>query len=50
MMSAGATAVQIGAENLRNPYVCKEIIEQLPSLLDRLNIASLSEIIGRAHQ
>ena len=50
MMYAGATAVEIGAENLRNPYVCKEIIERLPSLMDELNIKKLSDIIGRAHQ
>ncbi|WP_373117316.1 dihydroorotate dehydrogenase [Holdemania massiliensis] len=50
MMSAGATAVEIGAENLRNPYVCKEIIERLSSLMDELKIEKLSDIIGRAHQ
>ncbi len=50
MMSAGATAVQIGAENCRNPYVCKEVIEALPSLMDELGIQHLSEIIGRSHK
>lgn len=50
MMMAGATAVQIGAENLRDPYACKNIIEQLPSLMDQLNIRNISEIIGRAHR
>ena len=50
MMMAGATAVQGGAENLRNPYACKEIIERLPSLMDELNIDKLSDIIGRTHQ
>ena len=50
MMYAVATAVEIGAENLRNPYVCKEIIERLPSLMDELNIEKLSDVIGRAHQ
>jgi len=49
MMLAGATAVQVGAANLVNPYVCKEIIEQLPQEMDRLGIASLKEIIGGAH-
>ena len=49
MMYAGATAVQIGAENCRNPYVCKEIIERLPQLMDELKINTLQEIIGRAH-
>lgn len=46
MMMAGATAVQVGAENLRNPFACKEIIEDLPSEMDRLGIESLSDIIG----
>ena len=48
MMSAGASAVQIGAENLRNPYVCKEIIDDLPKLMDELNIKNLKDIIGRS--
>ena len=43
MMMAGASAVQIGAANLRNPFVCKEIIEQLPATMERLGIE-----IGRA--
>ncbi len=46
MMMAGATAVQVGAENLRNPYACKEIIEALPAEMERLGIESLREIIG----
>lgn len=37
MMMAGATAVQVGAENLRNPFACKQIIEQLPSRLERID-------------
>ena len=49
MMLAGATAVQVGAANLINPYVCKEIIEQLPQEMEKLGIASLKEIIGGAH-
>ena len=49
MMLAGATAVQIGAANLVNPYVCKEIIETLPTEMARYNINSLEEIIGGAH-
>ena len=49
MMLAGASAVQIGAANLVNPYVCKEIIEKLPSVMEKYNIKSLSEIIGGAH-
>ena len=46
MMMAGATAVEVGAANLVNPYVCKEIIDSLPAEMDRLGINSLSEIIG----
>ena len=49
MMLAGATAVQIGAANLVNPCICKEIIEQLPEEMEKLGIQSLSEIIGGAH-
>lgn len=48
MMMAGATAVQVGAENLRNPYACKEIIEALPVEMERLGIGRISEIIGVA--
>ncbi len=48
MMMAGATAVQVGAENLRNPLACPEILEALPPLMDSLGINSLQEIIGIA--
>lgn len=46
MMMAGATAVQVGAENLRNPYVCKEIVEQLPAVMEKLGSNDINEIIG----
>ena len=46
MMMAGATAVQIGAANLVNPYACKEIIEDLPGVCEELNIEKLADIIG----
>ena len=46
MMMAGATAVQVGAENLRNPFACPEIIASLPSLMEELGIDSLKDIIG----
>ena len=49
MMLAGATAVQVGAANLVNPFVCKEIIEQLPAEMEKYKINSLEEIIGGAH-
>jgi len=48
MMMAGATAVEVGAENLVNPYACRDIIEDLPRVMDKYNINSLSEIIGKA--
>lgn len=48
MMLAGATAVEVGAANLVNPYVCKEIIEQLPSVMEKYGISTLREIIGGA--
>ena len=50
MMMAGATAVQIGAANLINPMACKEIIEELPQVMEKLGINSLDEIIGIAHK
>lgn len=46
MVMAGATAVQVGAENLRNPFVCKEIAEDLPAVMQRLKINNLTEIRG----
>ncbi|MBE7091083.1 MAG: dihydroorotate dehydrogenase [Clostridiales bacterium] len=46
MMLAGATAVEVGAENLINPYACKDIIESLPAVMKKYNISSLKEIIG----
>ncbi len=44
MMMAGAKAVQVGAANLVNPYACKEIIDQLPTEMDKLGINRLSDI------
>ena len=49
MMLAGATAVQVGAANLVEPYACKNIIESLPEVMEKYKINSLSEIIGGAH-
>ena len=46
MMLAGATAVEVGAANLINPYACKEIIEDLPRVMEKYKINSLKEIIG----
>ena len=49
MMLAGACAVQIGAANLTQPYICRDIINDLPRVMEKYNITSLSEIIGGAH-
>lgn len=48
MMYAGATAVQVGAANLKNPYACKEIIEDLPKVMEKYGIKDLNDIIGKA--
>ena len=49
MMLAGATAVQVGAANLKDPLACKKIADDLPLLMEKLGIESLEEIIGGAH-
>ena len=49
MMLAGATAVEIGAANLVNPFTCRDIIENLPAVMDRYQINTLREITGGAH-
>ena len=49
LMMAGATAVQVGAANLVDPYACKTIIEDLPKELEILNVKDINEIIGGAH-
>jgi len=49
MMMAGASAVQIGAANLTDPYICPKIIEKLPKVCEKLGIKKLSDIIGKAH-
>ena len=46
MMLAGATAVEIGAANLVNPWICRDIVEELPAVMDKYRINNLSEIIG----
>ena len=48
MMMAGATAVEVGAANLINPTVCRDIIEDLPRVMDKYGIRDLKEIIGVA--
>lgn len=49
MMMAGATAVEIGAANLVEPQVCRNIIDALPNTMEKYNVADLESIIGGAH-
>ena len=49
MMLAGATAVQVGAANLRDPFACRDIIAALPGVMDKYGINNLKDIIGGAH-
>jgi len=48
MMLAGATAVEVGAANLVDPFICPQIIEDLPAVMKKYNIQTLKEIIGGA--
>ncbi len=48
MMLAGATAVEVGAANLVNPYICRDIVRELPAVMARYGIDNLSDIIGKA--
>ena len=49
MMLAGATAVQVGSENLINPFACPDIIQALPEVMAEYGITNLTDIIGGAH-
>ena len=49
MLLAGASAVQIGAANLRDPFVCPKILDALPGVMDRYGIEHLRDILGGAH-
>ena len=49
LMLAGATAVQVGAANLVDPYACKTMIEDLPRVMKKYRIENLTDIIGGAH-
>lgn len=50
MMMAGATAVEVGAANLRDPYACKTIVEQLPRVCEQLGAARIAELTSAAHR
>ncbi len=49
MMLAGASAVQVGAANLRDPFACREIVKALPGTMEKYGIGSLRDVIGGAH-
>ena len=49
MMLAGATAVEVGAANVADPFACKKIIDNLPAVMEKYNIDNLRDIIGGAH-
>ena len=49
MMMAGATAVGVGAANLTEPYACRDIIRDLPRVMEKYGISSLKEIVGAPH-
>jgi dihydroorotate dehydrogenase (NAD+) catalytic subunit len=50
MMLAGATAVGVGAANLKNPFICKQMVETLPDIMLQYGVENLEDIIGEAHQ
>ena len=50
MMLAGATAVEVGAANLINPFACRDIVESLPAVMQKYGIQNLKDIIGGAHE
>ena len=49
MMLAGATAVEVGAANLVNPFASRDIINDLPRVMEKYGVKSLTDIIGAAH-
>ena len=49
MMLAGATAVEVGAANLKDPFACKTIVENLPTVCQRMGVTDISELTGGAH-
>ncbi len=50
MMLAGASAVEVGAANLRDPFACKKIIEALPAVCERLGVERIADLTGGAHE
>ena len=49
MMYAGASAVEIGAANLRNPWICSELVDELPKTMEKYDVKCLRKIIGKGH-
>ena len=49
MIMAGATAVEVGAANLVDPFACRDIVENLPKVMEKYGINNLNEIKGCAH-
>jgi dihydroorotate dehydrogenase (NAD+) catalytic subunit len=49
LMLAGATGVEVGAANLVSPTICRDIINDLPAVMEKYNITNLADIIGGAH-
>lgn len=49
MMLAGASAVEVGAANLRDPFACKTIVENLPAVCSRLGVSHAADLTGAAH-
>ena len=50
MMLAGATAVEVGAANLKDPYACKTIVEKLPGVCEKLGVERIADLTGAAHR
>ena len=50
MMSAGASAVAIGCQNLIDRYVCEKIINDLEPLLEQIGINDINDLVGRSHK
>ena len=50
MMLAGASAVEVGAANLKDPYICKTIVENLPGVCEKLGVANIADLTGLAHR
>ena len=50
MMLAGAAAVEVGAANLKDPFACKTMVEQLPGVCEKLGVERIADLTGAAHR